>query len=223
MNSRTSQRGNAQVFFAIAVTVLILIIVSAIGVQGFPDKSGVITPLFPTSLLPTPNHSKPLQQGAGMGGASNPTRSSAASTPSVENIRTTTATPVVTSVRPDAKTPTPVRVVVSTQKRSWVYFHGPATYVRGDAFAPLPLSSFPRPTSDNGRGLHWFTTTFQTRAVVDRFIPELRTMRIRWVVIVQGMEDWNMLANDYLIDRLAERAEGIMVIMRIDRDRKSVV
>ena len=148
MNSRTSQRGNAQVFFAIAVTVLILIIVSAIGVQGFPDKSGVITPLFPTSLLPTPNHSKPLQQGTGMGGASNPTRS-AASTPSVENIRTTTATPVVTSVRPDAKTPTHVRVVVSTQKRAWVYFHGPATYVRGDAFSPLPMSSFPRPTNDN--------------------------------------------------------------------------
>jgi hypothetical protein len=52
---------------------------------------------------------------------------------------------------------------------------------------------------------------------VDRFIPELKAMRIRWIVILQGMEDWNMLANDYLIDRLAERAEGIMVIMRIDR------
>jgi len=114
-------------------------------------------------------------------------------------------------------TPTPIRVVVSTQKRSWVYFHGPATYVRGDAFAPLPLSSFPHPTSDNGRGLHWFPTTFQTRAVIDRFIPELKAMKIRWIVVVQGMEDWNMLANDYLIDRLAERAEGIQVVLRIDR------
>jgi hypothetical protein len=114
-------------------------------------------------------------------------------------------------------TPTPIRVVVSTQKRSWVYLDGPATYVRRDAFAPLPLSSFPRPTNDNGRGLHWFPTTFQTRAVVDRFVPELKAMRIRWVVIVQGMDDWNILANDYLIDRLAERAEGLMVVMRIDR------
>jgi len=114
-------------------------------------------------------------------------------------------------------TPTPIRVVVSTQKRSWVYLDGPATYVRRDAFAPLPLSSFPRPPNDNGRGLHWFPTTFQTRAVVDRFVPELTAMRIRWVVIVQGMDDWNILANDYLIDRLVERAEGLMVVMRIDR------
>jgi hypothetical protein len=209
-----SQRGNAQVWFAIVVTVLILIIVSAVGVQGFPDRSGAITPLFPTSIFPTPDHSKPLQQGTEMGGTYNPTRS-AASTPSVDNSRIATATLVTTPARPDAKTPTPVRVVVSTQKRSWVYFHGPATYVRGDAFAPVPLASFPRPVNDNGRGLHWFPTTFQTRAVVDRFIPELKALRIRWVVIVQGMEDWNMLANDYLIDRLS--AEGIMVVMRIDR------
>jgi hypothetical protein len=218
-----SQQGNAQVWFAIAVTVLVLIIISAVGVQGFPDKSGAtlaphasagVTPLFPTSIFPTPDHSKPLQQGTGMGGTSNPTHS-ATSTPSVDSSRIGTATPVMTPARPDAKTPTPVRVVVSTQKRSWVYFHGPATYVRGDAFAPLPLSSFPCPTSDNGRGLHWFPTTFQPRAVVDRFIPELKAMRIRWVVIVQGMEDWNMVANDYLIDRL--NAEDIVVVMRIDR------
>jgi len=214
MNNRMSQRGNTQVFFAIAVTLLVLIVVSVVGVQGFPDKSGAITPLFPTSSFPTPDHSKPVQQAIGMGSISNPTRS-VASTPSAESNRTGTATPMTTLARPDVKTPTPVRVVVSTQKRSWVYFHGPATYVRGDAFAPLPLSSFPRPTNDNGRGLHWFPTTFQTRAVVDRFIPELTAMKIRWVVIVQGMEDWNMLANDYLIDRL--NAEGIMVIMRIDR------
>jgi hypothetical protein len=204
------------VWFALVVTLLILIIVSAMGVRGFPDKSGTIVPLFPTLVFPTPDYSKPLQQGTGMGGTSNPARS-AASTPSAESNRTRTATPVATLARPNAKTPTPIRVVVSTQKRSWIYYHGPATYVRGDAFAPLPLSSFPRPTNDNGRGLHWFPTTFQTRAVVDRFIPELKAMKIRWVVILQGMEDWNMIANDYLIDRLAERAEGIMVVMRIDR------
>lgn len=226
-----SERGNAQVFFAIAVTVLILIIVSAIGVQGFPDKSGVtlapparagVTPLFPTLVFPTPDHqgdlghSKPLQQGTGMGGTFGAARS-ATNAPRAAGDRTATVTPTVTLSRPDAKTPTPVRVVVNTQKRSWVYFHGPATYVRGDAFAPLPLSSFPRPASDNGRGLHWFPTTFQTRAVVDRFIPELQAMNIRWLVVLQGMDDWNLVANDYLIDRLAERAEGIMVIMRIDR------
>jgi hypothetical protein len=209
-----SERGNAQVWFAIVVTLLVLIPIAMIGVQGFPDKSGAITPLFPTSIFPTPDQSKPLQQGTGMGGTSNPTRS-AASTPSAESNQTGMATTGATRARPDAKTPTPIRVVVSTQKRSWVYYHGPATYVRGDAFAPLPLSSFPRPANDNGRGLHWFPTTFQTRAVVDRFIPELKAMKIRWLVVLQGMDDWNMVANDYLIDRL--NAEGIMVVMRIDR------
>ena len=149
-----------------------------------------------------------------MSGTSNPARN-AASTPSAEGSRTGMATPVATLARPSAKTPTPIRVVVSTQKRSWVYYHGPATYVRGDAFAPLPLANFPRPANDNGRGLHWFPTTFQTRAVVDRFIPELKAMKIRWLVVLQGMDDWNMIANDYLIDRL--NAEGIMVVMRIDR------
>jgi len=213
-----SERGDAQVWFAIVVTLLVLIAMTMIGVQGFPDKSGVtlaphasagVTPLFPTF-----DHSKPLQQGAGMGGTSNLARS-AVGTPSTESNRTGMATPVATLARPNAKTPTPIRVVVSTQKRSWVYYRGSATYVRGDAFAPLPLANFPRPANDNGRGLHWFPTTFQTRAVVDRFIPELKAMEIRWLVVLQGMDDWNMIANDYLIDRL--NAAGIMVVMRIDR------
>jgi hypothetical protein len=151
MMQRQNEETMKQLWFAIAVTVLILIIVSVIGVRGFPDKSGVtlapparagVTPLFPTAVFPTPDHSKPLQQGAGLGGTSNPTRS-AASTQRGESIRTATATPVATLARPDGKTPTPIRVVVSTQKRSWIHFHGPATYVRGDAFVPLPLSSFP--------------------------------------------------------------------------------
>ena len=217
MSNRMSERGNAQVWFAIVVTLLVLIAMAMIGVQGFPDKSGAITPLFPTSIFPTPDQSKPLQQG--MEWAALPILLAArASTPSAESNRTGMATPVATLARPNAKTPTPIRVVVSTQKRSWVYYHGPATYVRADAFAPLPLSSFPRPANDNGRGLHWFPTTFQTRAVVDRFIPELKAMKIRWLVVLQGMDDWNMIANDYLIDRL--NAEGIMVVMRIDRQSR---
>jgi hypothetical protein len=127
----------------------------------------------------------------------------------------TLSVPSPTLIRPRGNTPTPVRVIVSTQKRSWVYYHGPATPVRADAFAPLALSSFPRPANDNGRGLHWFPTTYQTRAVVDRFIPELNAMKIRWLVVLQGMNDWDLVTNDYLIDRL--NAEGITVVMRIDR------
>jgi len=220
---------NSQLIFAIVVTLLVMIAMTLIGVQGFPDKSGAtlaplaragVTPVFPAALLPTPDHptdlghSQSLQQGTGTGGTRN-TVVRTASTPRGESIQTVTATAAASLARAAVKTPTPVRVVVSTQKRSWVYFHGPATYVRGDAFAPLPLAGFPRPASDNGRGLHWFPTTFQTRAVVDRFIPELTALRIRWVVILQGMHDWDMLANDYLIDRLS--AEGIVIVMRIDR------
>ncbi len=221
-----SERGNAELLFAIIVTVLVAVGLALIGWHGFPERSGVITPLFPT-----PDHqgdlgrSKPLQQGIETN-ATTASSQGAVVTSTVTITKpatvtgriplTTTPTPPSPALgRPNGNTPTPIRVVVSTQKRSWVYYHGPATYVRADAFAPLPLSSFPRPASDNGRGLHWFPTTYQTHAVVNRFVPELAAMKIRWLVVLQGMNDWDLIANDYLIDRL--NAEGIMVVMRIDR------
>ena len=208
-----SSRNNGQLIFAIIVTVLMFFGMCMIGLTGFPDKSGAITPLFSTPELQGDLGQSNLVQGATV-------------TPTVGRIKTSTiattspnptvsVTLTANVARPSANTPTPIRVVVNTQQRSWVYYHGPATYVRADAFSPLPLTSFPRPASDNGRGLHWFPTTFQTHAVVDRFVPELNAMKIRWVVILQGMNDWDMVANDYLIDRL--NAEGIQVVMRIDR------
>lgn len=220
-----SERGNAELFFAITkVTSVIVTILAAVGLaligwQGFPERSAAIT-----SLLPTPDRSKPFRQGMETN-ATTPNQSSVVTaTPNISKsatmvssgtITTTTVVPTPILGVPNGNTPTPIRVIVSTQKRSWVYYHGPATPVRADAFAPLPLSSFLRPANDNGRGLHWFPTTYQTRAVVDRFVLELRAMKIRWLVILQGMNDWDLVANDYLIDRL--NAEGIMVVMRIDR------
>ncbi len=144
--------------------------------------------------------------------ASSGTATQVASMPTASVATTLAVAPLA---HPNAKTPTPVRVVVSTQQRSWVYFHGPATYVRADVFSPLPLSGLPRPVKDNGRGLDWFPTTYQTQTVVDRFVPELAAMNVRWVVILQGMNDWDLIANDYMIDRL--NSEGIQVVMRIDR------
>ena len=111
-------------------------------------------------------------------------------------------------------TPTPWRVLVSSQRRDYVYWSGEPILTRADRFAPLALDWFPRPTDDTGRGLHWFPTPRQSAAVVDRFIPELTALRIRWVVVLQGLEDWELTANDYLIDRL--RQAGVMPIMRID-------
>ena len=215
-----SERGNAELLFAIILTILAAVGLALMGWQGFPEKSGAITP-----LIPTPDRSKPFQQGNDASGVAPTNQIAIAAATSVMTKPMTMATqvaltrtlpvPTPTLGRPNANTPTPIRVVVSTQKRSWVYYHGPTTPVRADAFAALALSSFPRPTNDNGRGLHWFPTTYQTRTVVDRFIPELKVMKIRWLVVLQGMNDWDLVTNDYLIDRL--NAEGIMVVIRIDR------
>ena len=214
------ERSNFQLFFAIVVTVAVALGLAWLGANGFANVSGEYAPIASTL-----ERLKPLQQGASPNTITLPT-SSATTMPTVDRTKsiptvtptssaTVSARTTVTPARSGAKTPTPIRVVVSTQKRSWVYYHGPATYVRADAFAPLPLTSFPRPADDNGRGLHWFPTTYQTRAVVDRFVPELGAMKIRWLVILQGMDDWNMVANDYLIDQLLK--VGIMPIVRIDR------
>lgn len=213
------RRNQVELVLAIVVSILIFIGMSFIGLRDVPSNSDTIAPLIPTS-----DRSMPLQEGIGSGYAANLVQP-ITFTPTAERngvdasatrwVASPPTTATVLPTRANAKTPTPVRVVIGTQKRSWVYYRGPATYVRADAFAPLSLSSLPRPAQDNGRGLHWFPTTYQTRAVVDRFIPELVAMNIRWLVILQGMNDWGMLANEYLIERL--NAAGIMIVMRIDR------
>lgn len=78
----------------------------------------------------------------------------------------------------------------------------------------LDLKAFPRPAGDNGRGLHWFPTTSQTKAVVDTFVPELVAMCIKWLTFVQGLEDYELNANDYLVRSLLKL--GIMPVMRVE-------
>jgi len=208
--------------FAIGVSVLILSGIVVMGLERAPAKSEALAPLYQSADGSNNDPANPLRQ-------SN-RKESLGVKPNIS------ATPVATSTKPSAmaitssgaigaltptlgrstgNTPTPIRVTVSTQKRSYVFYHGPGIYVRADAFAPLPLTSFPRPPNDNGRGLHWFPTTHQTRAVVDRFVPELIAMRISWVVLLQGMNDWDIIANDYLIECLI--SQGIVPVMRIDR------
>lgn len=74
-----------------------------------------------------------------------------------------------------------------------------------------PLSWFPRPAGDNGRGMHWIPTVAQSRSVVDRFVRELQEMKIKWAVILNGGTDAGR--NDYLVKRLTQA--GIMPVMRI--------
>ena len=45
------ERGNAEVFFAIVLSILAFIGMAWLGWQGIPDKNGSIVPLFPTPRL----------------------------------------------------------------------------------------------------------------------------------------------------------------------------
>ncbi len=78
----------------------------------------------------------------------------------------------------------------------------------------IDLSAFPRPPGDNGRGIHWIPTTVQSKDVIDRFLPEVQAMRIRWVVILNGLNDWDQFGNDYLVGRLVNA--GIEPVMRLE-------
>lgn len=196
-----------QMLFAIVISMFILTGLAYVGMNDFAYVPGQITPIDTTDeelsarmIVPRVTEAVSSTTVATPKLAANPSPS-----PTFSRAPTHVA----------GSTPTPIRVAVSTHNRSWVFYRGAPIYVRADSFAPLPLASFPRPLNDNGRGLHWFPTTRQTRAVVDRFVPELTAMNIRWLIVLQGMHDWDLTTNDYLIERLS--SAGIMVVMRIDR------
>lgn len=106
----------------------------------------------------------------------------------------------------------PTRTIITrVETKRWTDWG--AETVRADV-VDIRLSRFPRPASDNGRGLHWFPTTGQKPQVIDRFVPELRAMHIHWLVILQGTEEWDLDANDYLVEQLL--SERIVPVMRIE-------
>ncbi len=75
-----------------------------------------------------------------------------------------------------------------------------------------PLSTYPRPQADNGRGVHWSPTTQRLpREVVDYFLPELAAMNIKWVKLLQA--DRPEVTDPYLIEQLV--AQDIEPIMRL--------
>ncbi len=196
-----------QVVFATITSVLILAGIARLGITDFAYVPSEITPMIRTETASVRNEIEPR--------VTERVNSTVVPAATMKTPTSTAPTPSRAPIRAGASTPTPIRVIVKTQNRAWIFYRGAPIYVRADAFAPLALSSFPRPTGDNGRGLDWFPTTRQSRAVVDRFVPELTAMKIRWVVVLQGMHDWDLITNDYLIERL--HAAGIMTVMRIDR------
>ena len=76
---------------------------------------------------------------------------------------------------------------------------------------PLPLNGYPRPPRDNGRGMHWIPTTYQSPATVDRFVAEAQRMGVKWVTF---LNDGASISdnNDYLVSKLV--GAGIEPIMR---------
>jgi len=84
------------------------------------------------------------------------------------------------------------------------------------AEGPMALSSYPRPSGDNGRGIHWSPTLFaQPPEMIDRLLAEVEAMDMKWVKIIQG--DAPKLEHEVLIERLTER--GIMPVLRIYKPR----
>lgn len=76
---------------------------------------------------------------------------------------------------------------------------------------PWPLSAFPHPAGDNGRGMHWVPTVSSTTDVVDRFVDQMSQMKVKWAVILNDGSD--MTQNDYLVNKL--EANGIEPVMRV--------
>src|SRR4051812_25117232 len=76
---------------------------------------------------------------------------------------------------------------------------------------PLAMEQYPRPTPNNGRGLHWIPTTKQSKSDIDRFAREARWMGVRWVVFLN--QDANIGDNDYLVQQLTKN--GITPVMRV--------
>ena len=109
---------------------------------------------------------------------------------------TKTATPTET---PDLPTP-----VFISKKPFWTY----------PLDQPIPIEAYPKPPNDNGWGMHWVPTVSQDPGVVDRFVPELNRMHIKWVVFLN--DNANVGDNDYLVGSLVNN--GMMPVMRLYRD-----
>lgn len=77
--------------------------------------------------------------------------------------------------------------------------------------APLPLARYPRPPGDNGWGVHFSPAAARLEPqVIDYFVPELRSMGMRWTVL---LNDGLTPQQGELVDRLV--AAGIEPIVRI--------
>lgn len=78
--------------------------------------------------------------------------------------------------------------------------------------APKPLSEFPRPPEDNGRGIHWSATVYHpTGRDLQFWLNELKAMQIKWVKLLDDSGGSSIELCRALLDN------GIMPIVRIYR------
>ena len=87
----------------------------------------------------------------------------------------------------------------------------PAVGVATPSGTAMPLSAYPHPDQDNGRGMHWIPTTKQSPADVDRFVAEAQRMGVKWVTFLN--KGATIGDNDYLVTKLA--GAGIEPVMRV--------
>lgn len=81
-------------------------------------------------------------------------------------------------------------------------------------FAPPtnPLSLYPRPPQDNGRGVHWTPTVkAQSKETVDYFLGQIKALNVKWVKLLQN--DAAAVEQEYLITGLVE--QGVEPVLRV--------
>ena len=80
--------------------------------------------------------------------------------------------------------------------------------------APKPLSEYPRPPQDNGRGVHWSATIYHpTGADLQYWIGQLKAMQIKWVKVLDDGGGSSLELCQALL------ANDIMPVVRIYRER----
>ena len=79
--------------------------------------------------------------------------------------------------------------------------------------APKPISDFPRPPFDNGRGVHWSTRVYHpTGEDLQFWIDELHAMEIKWVKLLDDSGGSSIDLCRALLDN------GIMPVVRLYRE-----
>ena len=80
--------------------------------------------------------------------------------------------------------------------------------------APKPISDFPRPPFDNGRGVHWSTRVYHpTGSDLQYWIDELHAMQIKWVKLLDDSGGGSIDICRTFLDN------GIMPVVRLYRDK----